>query len=109
MKAYTIGRTTSYDKGLAEATLEEPLTKTGKREKSDKWPQGYEGGWVWTTIGQADIFRCLDLQKYEPDWQPDDFSVYELKISDWDKDTYVHSSGYHCLLNDAPILRKVSV
>jgi hypothetical protein len=108
MKAYTIGRTSSYDQALAEATPEKPIKKTGNHEVSAEWPDGYEGGWVWKTIEQANIFRCIDLQKYEPTWKSEDFSIYELEISDWDQDTYAHSSGYNCLLNDTQILRKVS-
>ncbi len=98
--AYTIGRTSAYDKNLSYF---EPLKKLGKMK-------GYEGGWVWLTAEEAEHFKNNDMRKCCPEWEPKNFSVYQLNLpNSWDKDVSKEpgEDGIHSLLNDAIIVRKV--
>lgn len=95
--AFTIGSTKSYD-ALFEA--EHPAFKLGQRAD-------YEGGWVWKTAKEADVFR---LSMSETD--PAKFSVYAILLpDDWETDVSAApaSDGVHRLLNDARILHKVTL
>lgn len=108
--AYTIGRTTSYDKMLADNTLTvDQRKKLGKREISEEFPEGYDGGWVWLTIMSADIFRIEFLTTFVSEWNPKDFSVYELQLpNNWDTGVIINANyPYNNLLVDSTILRKI--
>ena len=108
--AYTIGRTSSYDKCLTDANPEE-RKKLGKRVPSERFPEGYDGGCVWRTSSEADNFRLNHLHTMDPSWEPDSFSVYELELPNgWNLDTN-HNDKYQYsdLLVDSFILRKVIV
>lgn len=96
--AFTLGRTSSYDAALLE---KEPAKKIGKRED-------YPGGWVWKASSEAEIVR-QNLRAYDPDWDPSDFSIYDLELPyGWlqDVSTDPGPDGVHHLLVDAIIVRK---
>lgn len=104
--AYTVGQTSSYDKCLADGKPEE-MKKLGKRLPCADNPCGYEGGWVWKTAKEADSFRLNSFNNFEPNWDPKDFSVYEIELPvGWDIDTTFNGS-FSNLLVDSPILRKI--
>ena len=106
--AYTVGRTSSYDKCLVDDKPEE-MKKLGKRLPGTDFPCGYEGGWVWKTAEEADSFRLNSLNNFEPNWDFKDFSVYEIELTiGWYIDT-IFAGEYSNLLVDAPILRKILV
>lgn len=101
---YTIGRTTSYDEALL---YPQGVHKLGAYEPTSEEPEGYKGGWVFKTIQEA-----LELKKtiHKFDWNPEEFSVYELKLpNNWEQDVSKDpdEDGVHHLLVDALIVRKV--
>ena len=106
-KAFTIGRTTSYDKYLAEDNPQ----KLGLRAPCKEFPEGYEGGWIWRSLEEAQSFlRGPDFKIYTQ-WNPLEFSVYELLIESWATSASLRPSsedGVHRLLFDARILGKVT-
>ena len=108
--AYTIGRTSSYDKGLRE---NDKLTKIGRLPASETDPEGYPGGWVWKTAEEADEFRLKGLRQAEPSWDPETFSVYLLLLPNtWTESVSTEprtEDGVHNLLIDALILRRVVI
>lgn len=94
--AYTLGSTKNYDEALK---LDPTTKKLGKNED-------YEGGWVWKSKEDAEIF--LQSQNFlEIDWgdgkcrNPNDFSVYGLFINDWEIDTCnsENDNNYHLLID----------
>ena len=93
--AFTIGRTSCYDRSL-------PATKLGHRPD-------YPGGWVWQTADEAKAFLRDDLQRQVPGWDPATFSVYvlELPTSWWADVGGIGPDGVHHLLNDARVVGKV--
>lgn len=106
--AYTIGRTSSYDRGLLELPGE--LTKLGRIESCPDDPEGYPGGWVWKTKNEADQFRLEKLQLVAPEWDLTTFSVYQLQLQgSWASDVSAEpnpSDGVHNLLKNALIVQK---
>ena len=99
--AYTIGRTSSYDRDL----LLGPSVKLGRET-------GYIGGIVFPTIGSAKWYLDNKLQVYQPTWDPKNFSVYEMCLPHgWKKDVspdFEEDEAHH-LLVDAQILRKIEI
>lgn len=98
--AYTIGQVTSYD--LALQDLNNPPIKWGVHPEDDPL---YPGGCVWRTPEEAALY--IVTQGTALGFRA---AVYELLLpTDWETD--VSSSpapaGYHHLLHDAQILRKV--
>jgi hypothetical protein len=107
-KAYTIGRTRSYDLGLTEP---KGLCKLGLRGPNSydcpDCPEGYPGGWVWKTIEEADNFRKDRLNQFEPNWNPEEFSVYEIQLTaGWEVDVSETNDGFNNLLVDSKIIKK---
>ena len=106
MKAYTLGRTSSYDKALTSGL---GCTKLGSRPQgAHDIPEGYGGGWLWITPKEAENFRTSDLNK---EWfsDPHSFSVYELDITSWEECASKEpdpSDGVHRLLVDSRIVKK---
>jgi hypothetical protein len=95
-QAFTIGRTTSYDKEIAKHST----TKLGRDDT-------YPGGWVWRTAQEAEQFIENELKTLVPDWKPKDFSVYELELSTgWEVDVTKTPAddGVHNLINNAELL-----
>ena len=102
MIVYTVGHTSSYNKGLCEEPI---LTKVGKTDD-------YEGGWIWKTPEDAENFLNSDLWN-TIDWgdnKPRDakkFSVYCVELpNSWEEDIYLSDYGIYLLLHDARIIRK---
>lgn len=108
--AYTIGRTTSYEKAIREPG---GTKKLGRRPNDDP---PYDGGWVWPTIEQANAFRTGLMEINLPSWKAKDFSVYELDLPNgWDVDVSQElvapetaANGARFLLNDAQIIGAVA-
>jgi hypothetical protein len=108
--AYTIGRTTSYEQAIREPG---GTKKLGRRPDDDP---PYEGGWVWSTIQQANDFRTGLMETLFPNWKSQEFSVYELDLPNgWEVDVSPDpiapgdtACGAHFLLNDAQIVGAVS-
>ena len=105
--AYTLGATLSYDHAL----VHDPVTKKiGYRAASPDWPDGYEGGWVWTTPEAARSYWETNRAAILAEGSAKDFSVYELQLPDiWNKCVSIlpAADGVHRLLVDSRILRKV--
>jgi len=98
--AYTIGFTKSYDQALAN---EKNVRKCGMRDD-------YPGGWVWKSFEEADNFRLNAIPIVEPEWVPEESSVYEIKLPNGfnqDISPTPGEDGVHNLINDALIIRKV--
>ena len=98
--AYTVGRTSSYDRALSE---EPEVKKLGAYGPTEKEPDGYSGGCVWLFFNEADMFRVNKLQTEK-------FSVYELELpNSWAEDisTQLGEDGMYNLLHDAKIMRKI--
>jgi hypothetical protein len=96
--AYTIGRTSGYDRALVENS---ETLKIGRQPD-------YQGGWVWQTREEAEAF--LSQGKIEISGVPQDhstFSVYGLVLpTSWDTDVSkeLDECGVHMLLNDAKVV-----
>jgi hypothetical protein len=98
VKAYTIGRTSSYDKDLKKGGT----SKLGRHED-------YPGGWVWRTGEEAEEFIQQQLRVVFPDCDPKNFSVYVLRLpNSWEADVSESPArdGVHNLLHDAVIVGK---
>jgi GNAT superfamily N-acetyltransferase len=101
-RGFTLGHTKSYDESL----MVEPIVmKTGRNIS-------YEGGWVWSTPQAARDF-LYSKQFLNVDWgdnkqrNPDNFSIYVLKINNWSEDiSELDSLGNKHLLHDAQIINK---
>lgn len=101
--AFTIGNEHSYDQALAHQP--DPVRKVGARPDDDP---PYKGGCLWRTpeeaheyiVTQGDALGFLA-------------AVYEVQLpTGWDADVSPELSDdgpYHHLLNDADIVRKVTV
>lgn len=106
--AYTLGRTSAYSAAMLEPG---GCFKMGRVEPSRTEPNGYEGGWVWLSFEGADDFRRSKLASVVPDWDPKDFSVYELHLPNgWSIDVSATPGfdGIHHLLCDSPVIRCIS-
>ncbi len=106
-EAYTIGRTSSYDRGLANGT---ETTKLGARGVDSDFPEGYPGGCVWKTAREARDWADTHLHRMDPTRVPSEFSVYLLDLpTGWDTDVSAEPDpdGYYHLLNDAKIVWRV--
>ena len=100
---YTLGLTKSYLNAINERP--EPVKKTGKREPSEDWPEGYEGGSVWETREDAQAYVDSLPNRECPEWRAEDFSVFGVE-ADWRTDTYqAHpEKPYRSLLVDSIIV-----
>jgi hypothetical protein len=98
MKAFTIGHTRSYNQAMKEPS---GCWKLGRKEKCEEYPEGYEGGCTWLSWEEADRFRREHLHRFE--WNPNDFSVYSLDLSDEDISEEISDNGYYYLLKDSKI------
>jgi hypothetical protein len=93
--AYTIGRTSSYERAFEEVNglaLEKCV-----------------GGWVWPTTSEARTFMERNKGRdFGFLLEPSAFSVYGLILPNgWDKDVSEQpdESGAHVLLKDVPLVR----
>ena len=97
--AYTIGFTKSYDYNLSEI---DDCKKLGKQEISEDYPDGYDGGWVFKSIQEANDF--IKKEKLIG------FSVYQLELpTSWDVDVnkIIGDDGAFNLLNNSLIVKKI--
>lgn len=104
--AYTLGRTTSYDPLLQHP---DGLFKLGTQPVGPEHPEGYLGGGLWPTLASADRFRMDHLSALCEDWDPEDFSVYEVALTNgWSRDvSKLGPDGIHRLLVTSRVTRKV--
>lgn len=102
-RAYTIGRTSSYDKSLAEEPEVKKIGKSGD----------YKGGWVFRTPEEAHNFLGSYAWKasMKSGEDPADYSVYELELSGpWEEcaSAQPKEDGVHRLLKDARVIGKMT-
>lgn len=90
--SYTVGYAENYDKALEDG----PVTKIGKRGPGvfDDCPEGYPGGWVFSTVGEAAKVARAHIG----------YGIYELGGT---FTTRRGGDGHLCLDNDAKVLRRV--
>ena len=75
------------------------LSKLGRREVSEAFPEGYPGGSVWKTEAEADAF----LYKKWVEGYMEGYQVFPIQV-DWDSDTYCTPDGEMALLHDRPLV-----
>ena len=106
--AYTVGHQENYDTMLRmyiDGHLKDVPTKLGFRPKGAKdFPDGYEGGAIWQSPWEALNFILTHHSEYNG------YGVYELDChGTWHENHGGwHPDGYHYLLKDACIVRRVS-
>lgn len=72
------------------------LRKLGKREPQERWPNGYEGGYAFQTVEDAQ-------RRIDEAYPESGYAVFGLDTT-WEN-TYPASDGWWCLLiEDAPII-----
>jgi len=97
MRAFTLGRTTSYELSFAEERM--------KGRTLYKAP----GGWCFATRNHAEQVRAR-LHELVPGWRPEDFTVYGLDVESWDRQVTCWpdpTDGVHRLLTDVPLVRLI--
>ncbi len=94
---YTIGHKSSYLKAIKNSP-DNVIQKLGKRAPCKRFPNGYEGGYVFRSIEEAQ--RRID-EKYPMKA----FIVFGLKGVVWETDVERNQNGgwWHNLLKDAEI------
>jgi hypothetical protein len=100
-QAFTVGRTSQYDKSLVK---EPNPTKLGRTDD-------YGGGWIWLESSVAQNFiDSGQIAEQFPDYKDHGFSVYELELPtnrEIDVTKEPDLDGVLRLLHDARIVRKV--
>ena len=104
-RAYTLGHSESYDRGLREQVPGKPLLKQGRGDN-------YSGGWIWETEATAQAF--LNSPRFAaafPGRDSREFAVYEVELpTGWAADVSAApdpSDGVHRLINHAAIKRRM--
>lgn len=92
---YTIGHNANYLQAIANSP-EGKIYKTGKRDPGEQFPNGYEGGYAFQFME--------DAQKRIDEAYPDrGFAIFGL-LADWETETEPSESWWHYLLIDAEII-----
>ena len=94
---YTIGYEQNYLKAIADSP-DGTIQKTGKRAPCEQFPNGYEGGYAFQSIEDAQ-------RRIGGEYPTSGFAVFGLKAK-WETDTEPNQNGewWHNLLNDAEIV-----
>jgi hypothetical protein len=91
---YTIGHKESYAQALKDNGK---VIKVGKSGISDRFPEGYEGGYAFYSLEDSE-------KRISEEYSKNNFVPFGLK-ADWEKDTEASKDGWwHNLLNDSEII-----
>lgn len=95
---YTIGHEQVYLEAIADSP-DGMIQKMGRRGPCKQFPDGYEGGYAFQSIEDAQ--RRIDLE-----YPTRDFVVFGMRAN-WETDTEPNREDgwWHNLLNDAEIVR----
>jgi len=93
---YTIGHTKNYLDAIANS-LDGKIQKLGRCEPGDRFPDGYEGGYAFRSIADAQ-------KRIDEVYSGQGFGVFGIE-ADWEKDTVPAQDGWwHNLVKNADIV-----